>query len=384
VRKKPMNAMTSQAFTPGDIRALIRGPTEDERAAVAYRLCRKIDTELSESDRQAADEILRVMVADAAEIVRRALAVTLRASPFLPRDVALRLTADVEAIAAPVLSFSPVLSDADLVEIVAAAEPFRQAAIARRPEVSENVVDAIARFGDEEAVKVCAANEGAAFSDSAAVISLERFRESRGVATAFAFRKNVPAVIMEKLVSLVSAEVRRNLVERHPEAAKYAAQIVEGVQERATVDLLDQIENAKDVEGFVEHLYKSEKLTPSLLLRALAAGYLPFFEASMAKLAVLPRHRAWLLVHDAGKLGFKALYERAGMPQRLYPTFRTALDTFHEMDAEGLAYDRASFQSQLLERFLTQAPAMPKDDIDYLIDRLDALNGNRRAVAEVA
>ena len=138
------------------------------------------------------------------------------------------------------------------------------------------------------------------------------------------------------------------------------------------------------MEGFVDHLYKSEKLTPSLLMRALAAGYLPFFEASMAKLSALPRHRAWLLVHDAGRLGFKALYERAGMPQRLYPTFRAALDTFHEMDAEGLAYDRASFQSQLLERFLTQAHAMPREDVDYLLERLDHLAANRRIIAEVA
>ena len=379
-----MTAISSQAFTPGDVRALIRGPTEDERAAVAYRLCRRIDSELSDSDRQAANEILRVMAADAAEIVRRALAVTLRASPVLPRDVALKLAADVESIASPILSCSPVFNDADLIEIVQAAEPFRQAAVARRADISENVVDAIARFGDEEAVKICAANEGADFSEAAAIVSLDRFRESRGVATALAFRKAVPVSIMERLVSMVSTEVRRNLVERHPEAARFAAGIAEATRERSTVDLLDLIETAKDVEGFVDHLYKSEKLTPSLLLRALAAGYLPFFEASMAKLSALPRHRAWLLVHDAGRLGFKALYERAGMPQRLYPTFRAALDTFHEMDAEGLAYDRASVQSQLLERVLTQAHAMPREDVDYLLERLDHLAANRRIIAEVA
>src|SRR5579875_1832130 len=97
-------AVTRAALTESDIRALVRGATEDERAVAAHRLCRKIDAGVSDAERAHADEVLRLLAADAAELVRRALAVTLKTSPALPRDVALRLAADVESVAAPLLA----------------------------------------------------------------------------------------------------------------------------------------------------------------------------------------------------------------------------------------------------------------------------------------
>jgi uncharacterized protein (DUF2336 family) len=138
-------ATTRSALTDEDIRTLVKGPTPDERAAAALKLCRTIDeTPLSVADRELAGDILRIMAADAAELVRRALAVTLQKSSLLPRDVALKLARDVESVALPVLKFSPAFTDADLVEIVRLGGPVRQMAIAKRPNLSARVADSLA------------------------------------------------------------------------------------------------------------------------------------------------------------------------------------------------------------------------------------------------
>ena len=365
-------------FTPSDVRSLVRGPTADERAAVAYKLCRKIDTELSNSDRAAANEILRVMAGDAAELVRRALALTLRSSDVLPRDIALRLADDVESIATPLLAFSPVFSDADLADIVRRADPVRQTAVARRETLSETVTDAIANFGCEQAVQTAAGNDGAAFSEGGLVVCLDRFRNSQALTTTIAYRKVLPAAVTEKLIHMVSDEVRRHLVDRHNISVEAALVVAVATQERATVDILDDIAAAEDMEAFVKHLHQQNRLTPSLLLRAATSGYMKFLEHSMAVLAAVPHHRAWLLIHDAGDLGFKAMFERSGMPQRLYSAFKVALDTFHAMGIDGKAQDPSTFQALLLERFLTQSHSAPKEDIDYLLKRLDTINAQRR------
>ena len=127
-------ATTRAALTQEDIRTLVKGATVDERAAAAHKLCRAIETlPLGDEERDTAGEILRIMAADAAELVRRTLAVTLKASPLVPRDVALRLARDVETISLPLLNFSPSFSDDDLAEIVRLGGPVRQLAIARRP-----------------------------------------------------------------------------------------------------------------------------------------------------------------------------------------------------------------------------------------------------------
>ena len=98
-------AITRSALTEVDIRTLVRGATDDERAAAAHKLCRRMDVSITDEEREAAHEVLRLMAADAAELVRRALAVTLKNSPNLPRDVALKLARDVDSVALPVLNY---------------------------------------------------------------------------------------------------------------------------------------------------------------------------------------------------------------------------------------------------------------------------------------
>ncbi|WP_371514584.1 hypothetical protein [Brevundimonas denitrificans] len=81
---------TSRArLTDLDLHRLIKSGDDDERATAAHKLCRTIDrADLSSADREAAEKILRVLAGDVAEMVRRALAVTLKSSDLLPRDVA--------------------------------------------------------------------------------------------------------------------------------------------------------------------------------------------------------------------------------------------------------------------------------------------------------
>ena len=58
------------------------------------------------------------MAKDVELAVRRSLSESLRSARHLPHDVALRLASDVEAVALPILANSPVLTDADLIDLV--------------------------------------------------------------------------------------------------------------------------------------------------------------------------------------------------------------------------------------------------------------------------
>ncbi|MFY7720010.1 MAG: hypothetical protein ACOVQF_09555, partial [Brevundimonas sp.] len=94
-------------LTETDIRRLIKATDADERAAATHKLCRSMDkAELQGEDRESAQKILRMLAQDAAELVRRAMAVTLKSSDLIPRDVARKLAADVDSVALPVIGFS--------------------------------------------------------------------------------------------------------------------------------------------------------------------------------------------------------------------------------------------------------------------------------------
>ncbi|WP_347342319.1 hypothetical protein [Brevundimonas albigilva] len=120
-------------LTELDIRRLVQAADEDERAEAAHKLCRSMErAPLDEAGRVAAQKIIRLLAQDAAELVRRAMAVTLKASDLIPHDVARRLAADVDSIALPIIGASPVFTDGDLIEIVRAGSTLRQAAVAGR------------------------------------------------------------------------------------------------------------------------------------------------------------------------------------------------------------------------------------------------------------
>lgn len=369
---------TRASLTDTDVRTLLKGATADERALAAHKLCRAMDREaLTEEERAKAAEILRVMAADAAELVRRALAVTLKSSPLVPRDVAMKLARDVESICLPMLNFSPAFSDDDLSEIVRLGGPVRQLAIAKRPQISEKVTGAIVEYGSEAAVETAAANDNANFSERTLTRALQRFEKSEKVLAAVAYRNVLPASVTEKLIDLVGDQVKEHLLSHHAVSPELALQIAIGSKERAIVDLVDQAGRTADPKAFALHLNRAKRLTPSLLLRALAHGHMSFFECAVAELAGVPHHRTWLMIHDAGPLGLRAIYERAGLPARLYSAFRVAVDTYHTMEFDGGPRDRERFQERMLQRFLTQAQTTQREDVDYMLDKLDRLSEER-------
>ena len=372
-------------ITEADVRRLAAGESEDERAAAAHKLCRAMErAELSDIDRDAAQKIIRVLAEDAAELVRRALAVTLKSSALIPPDVARRLARDVDSIAIPMITASPVFTDEDLIEIVRACGPGHQIAVASRPSVGRDVAEVVADEACELAVRALAANDNADIAESGLNRIVDRFGDTREVTTALAYRAVLPLSVTERLIEVASEAVREHLVNRHALAPQTAIRLAKFARELATIDLVDQAETAQDIVAFVANLADRKVLNGSLLLRALARGSMTFFEHGLANLAGTPHGRAWLMIHDGGPLGLKALYDRAGLPARLYGAFRAGVDTWRQLVAEGGDLDRDRFQQRMLERFLTQRPNAGREDVAYLMERLDQAPAQEPRAANAA
>ncbi|MBA4805506.1 MAG: DUF2336 domain-containing protein [Brevundimonas sp.] len=368
-------------LTEMDIRRLIKAGDDDERAAAAHKLCRSMDkAELDDAGRDAAHKILRMLAEDAAELVRRAMAVTLKSSDLIPRDVARRLAADVDSVALPIISFSPAFTDEDLIEIVRAGSAVRQTAVASRPSVGRDVAAAVAELAAEPAVRALAANDNADIAEPALARCIDRFGASPEVVAALAYRQALPLSVTERLIELASDSVREHLVTRHAVAPETAIRLAASARERATVDLVDQASSHADIGQFVATLNARRALTASLLLRALARGQMTLFEHGVAELAGAPHQRAWLMIHDAGPLGLKAIYDRAGLPPRLFHAFRAGVDTWRALQAEGADTSADGFRQQMLERFLSQRPNVGREDLAYLMERLDRRPADRSEV----
>ena len=367
----------TQHLTKADVNRLLSDPSGTARAETAAKIAHQFaHTSLSQGERQIAEQIIRIMVRDAEIRVREALSVNLKDCDDLPPDVATALARDVRTVSLPVLQFSNVLTDADLIEIVRSHDPDKQTAIAQRQSVSESLSYTLTEDGAEAAVAALVKNPGANLSEGSLQLALDRFPGSEAVAEGMVRRAGLPATVVERLVGHVSDALKDYLVTHHDLSKSVADDLAVRSRERATVGLLDPDADDAEAHRLALQLKASGRLTPSLILRAVCMGDVLFFESALALLADIPMGNARVLIHDKGSLGLRAIYEKAGLPDSLFAAFRAAVDVIHETQFDGQPGDRERYQCRVMERILTQFDHLGSiglDNVDYLIDKLARL-----------
>ena len=361
--------MTS-SLSQADVARLLAEPSVAVRSELAAKVAQELDSaQLTPEELAIARDIARLMAQDVAETVRQALAESLRCAHHLPRDVALRLAHDVEAVALPILSASPVLTDDDLIAILRQANTPRQQAIASRPEVSEPVSDVVIAVADETAVAVLMRNKGARIAEHSLHRAVDRFPGSEAVKTGMVHRASLPVTVAERLVVMVSEELRRYLLSHHALPASVAADLVLQSRERAVIGLSLRA-SREELMSLIRQMQRHARLTPSLILRALCMGDLAFFETALAVRARVPVENAQILVHDAGGNGLGSLYRKAGLPENLLPVFRVAVDAVNGTGLDGGERDLERYRGRVITRILSQCEDFGPDDLDYLVGKL--------------
>lgn len=361
----------TEHLTQADVVRLLSDPSPNSRTDLAAKIARQFGgAELSASERKLAEDIIRVMVNDAVVSVRQTLAENLKSNPALPRDVALTMARDVEAVAIPLLSVSTVLTSADLIEILRSGADSKSLAIAQRPNVPAAVADALVESGSEKAVAALVANEGAELGEQTLGKVIDRFGASEAVQDPLVHRGKLPITIAERLVAVVSEKLRQHLVSHHELPAKVASDLILQSRERATVALFSGENDESALERLVAQLARTGRLTPSLLVRSLCTGDIAFFEHAISQMANVPMTNARLLIHDAGRLGLKSLYDKAKLPSALLPACRIAIDVLRETPYDGEPGDRERHRRRLIERILTQYEDLAPEDLDFLLTKL--------------
>ena len=164
-------ALAANPATPNQADMILaKDPDEGVRASLTQKIAQMMP-DLTEKQttkvRAWAADTLEDMARDQAFRVRHVLADTLKDMTSAPPAVIRQLARDTDSMVAnPVIEFSPVLTDKDLVTVIAeGANTARLKSIARRKTVSEKVSDAIVETGDTEATAELLRNPGAHISE---------------------------------------------------------------------------------------------------------------------------------------------------------------------------------------------------------------------------
>jgi uncharacterized protein (DUF2336 family) len=329
-----------------------------ERAEATRALARAwLISDLSEDDRTAAEGALLMLLDDPSPLVRRAMAEVFAHSMEAPAAIVQALALDQPSVALPILEHSPLLIDADLVDIVATGNGETQCAVARRTNLPASVCAAIAEVGTAAAALELIENVFAELAPFSWDRIVERHGHLAAIRESMLVLVDLPAATRVALVAKLSDTLAQFVVAKNWLSADRAERIAGEARDRSTVGIAAS--SQEDMSGLIAHLRATSQLTAGLILRALLSGNLELFEAALAELSGLPRARVSSLLLDRGEASLVALLQRARLPASTFAAFRAALDVVHETGFADTPDGAVRLRRRMVERVLTQCESDP-------------------------
>jgi uncharacterized protein (DUF2336 family) len=345
----------------------IRTAPAGERAEATRALARAwLISDLSEDDRIAAEGALLMLLDDPSPLVRQSMSEVFARSPDAPATIVRALAADQPSIALPVLEHSPLLIDADLVDIVATGTSDMQCSIARRINLPSSVSAAIAEVGSAAAALELIENAYAELAPFSWDRIVERHGHLAAIREAMLLLEGLPAATRAALVAKLSNTLAQFAAARNWLSPERAGRMADESRERSTISIAAR-SRGEDMQGLVQHLRATGQLNAGLILRALLSGNLELFEAALAQLADLPLARVTALVHDRGNASLQALLIRAGLPESTFAAFRVALEAGRETGYVDTTGGAERLRRRMVERVLTHCETDGKSAEPLLI-----------------
>jgi uncharacterized protein (DUF2336 family) len=331
----------------------VRTAPAGERAEATRSLARAwLISDLSEEDRAAAEGALLMLLDDPSPLVRQAMAEVFARSTDAPGAIVQALSLDQPSVALPVLEHSPLLIDADLVDLIATGNGEVQCAIARRVNLPPSVSAAIAEVGTAAAALELIENAYAELPPFSWDRIVERHGHLAAIRESLLVLEDLPAATRAALVAKLSDTLAQFVVARNWLSADRAGRVANEARERSTINIAAR-SGGEDMRGLVQHLRATGQLNAGLILRALLSGNLELFDHSLAELSALPPARVSALLHDRGGASLRALLTRAGLPESTFAAFRVALEASHEIGFADTPDGAARLRRRMVERVLT-------------------------------
>lgn len=207
--------------TPIHADELLQTDTDDD---VRVELARKLGRLLPDMDdaerlnlRERVLRLIERLAADEVPRVRAMLAEEVKSCPLIPRRLALQLARDTQiAVSAPILQYSPLLSDEDLVELIATARVEGAIeAMAKRAHVSPAVSEAVIATLDIAAIGQLLANDNAQIREDTLQQVIAQAADIQSWHKPLAMRPGLSLRAMKRISSFVSRSLLETLANRH-------------------------------------------------------------------------------------------------------------------------------------------------------------------------
>jgi uncharacterized protein (DUF2336 family) len=235
--------------------------------------------------------IFMSLVVEAERDIRHRLSHKLAAADWAPNALVNVLALDDIEIARPIIAQSPVLKDLDLVRLLVEATIEHQIEVARRPNLSRNVISAILQQAEPAVLTALVGNPTAELSAADMEELVEASRQIAALRTPLSQHPQLTEELARRLYLWVGLALRQGLAERFRlDIAALDASLAAAVSEAqcATPPAEPSPRTAREGERevmeqrLIDKLHAAGQLRPGYLVRALREGRLGLFANALA------------------------------------------------------------------------------------------------------
>lgn len=276
-------------------------------------------------------EIFLTLARQAEREVRKALSEKLAHADWAPAALVNVLALDEIEIARPVLASSPILQDDDLLRVMVEASLEHQIAIARRPQISGRVADAVIDRGEPAVLTALATNRTADLSVDGVRRLVEHSRRIAALRAPLTRHPRLTEALAEQMYHWVGTALRQsitarfNVDEKALGAAVYDA--VEGVIRQNRPDEAAQEDPNRDEmeRRLIDKLQSAGQLRAGFLIRAIREKRLSLFVHGLAALGGFAADDIRYSLNTATPETLYYACAAVGIDRAVFPTLLTEL-----------------------------------------------------------
>lgn len=293
------------------------------------------------------DALLSTLAEQAAQDTREELAERFADTPYAPRGLILQLAQDAIEVAAPILSRSNGLTDADLIDIAQTAEQTHLKAISQREIVPEQVSEAIVRRGDDETVAKLVGNDGAKLSRDAFEAVSQRAETAECIQGPLVERGDTPNDLLADLMLAVNTHLRETIQDRFDTLDPDVLEQAMAASRARLATRLTEDREIEDARKYVKSMAVRKQLNGTLLARLLRERALIRFNVAFAELTGVDYMTAKRAIDQDCIDPLALICKAAGFDKGLFVTLAVlrgsaSEEAFRDAPALGALYDAVS------------------------------------------
>lgn len=312
--------------TPGQaFRQLTEDESDEVRCELAHKIGRLIPN-LNEHEtarlREYAIEALEKLAEDQVSRVRAIIAEEIKDAVNIPIEVVRKLANDLEiSVAGPILEFSPLLSDDDLLEVIACGQVKGALdMIAKRQEVSCDISDAVVATLDVSAVSTLLNNKNAQIREDTLDFIIDNARDVEIWHEPMTMRSELSLRALRRIAGFVAFSILSDLSDRSDLDKETQAflkkKIRSRIEEEETLEP-DIAADADKVRQDVLHAAREGRLDAGFVAEAIECGQRDVVVEALAILSNLPSETAERIMRSKDGKPITGIVWKAGLPMRV-------------------------------------------------------------------